>query len=241
MKVGDKVQILGIFGEDKIDEKYVGLEGIIINIEDGDYPFEVEFEKEPKNNFSEDELELITDIAKESSFKLPSTNDFSVIISKSDTQEDINALWEYAASHGYAFNKHYNIDRADVGYHNYKYVNFCYISPETGEHRYGYSNNTYSVDNNSQLIPESNYYKLKEIINNNKKENMNEIERALREGDMAMKLAKNSNHVLHSDVNKYSVPNDKLINIKEEIYDSSIFQIKRRARRVGYVSHRIVV
>ena len=229
MKIGDKVQILGIFGEDKIDEKYVGLEGIIINIDDGDYPFEVEFEKELKNNFSEDELELITDIAKESSFKLPSTNDFSVIISKSDTQEDINALWEYAASHGYSFYKHAGLESHQAGEGAYVFINFHHV--HGGVTIYGEKRDSFSVDNNSQLIPESNYYKLKEIINNKKEENMNEIERALKEGDMAMKLAKKTSY---ADVSCGYL-------VSEQTSDSSVFQIKRRARKVGYISHRIVV
>ncbi len=221
MKVGDKVQILGIFGEDKIDEKYVGLEGIIINIEAGDYPFEVEFEKEPRNNFSEDELELITDIAKESSFKLSSTNDFSVIISKSDTQEDINALWEYAASHGYSFYKHAGLESHQAGEGAYVFINFHHV--HGGVTIYGEERDSFSVDNNSQLIPESNHYKLKEIINNKKEENMNEIERVIREGNMAM--------MMHKGVNTSTTSLPYTQDIK-----STVTSLKKRAKRVGFVS-----
>jgi len=61
MKVGDKVRVLGIFGEEKISEEYVGKIGTIRNIEDGeDYPYDVTFADHDSSNFNEEELEVIS-------------------------------------------------------------------------------------------------------------------------------------------------------------------------------------
>lgn len=212
MKVGDKVQILGIFGEDKIevfDEKYVGLEGIIINIDDGDYPFEVEFEKEPKNNFSEDELELVN-----SKFSIGDRVRVNSNYYINNIQNLEGTVVVINASIGVEFNREYS------GLHTLE----GYLKSLTGR---------WFLEDEISLIS-------KDLIN--KKENMNEeIERALREGDAAMKMHDKGKIKVVST--SFDVPNmlASVTKVKCSNDDTTIHQIKKRARKVGYIAHRLKI
>lgn len=172
MKVGDKVRVLGIFGEEKISEEYVGKIGTIRNIEDGeDYPYDVTFVNHDSSNFNEEELEVISNEEElEVKFEDGGYPPLGAIVKVNNDYyiTDLKGLTGKVVTNdgGVAFVVMNDLN----GLHSLSGL----LSSPSGR---------YFTNDDVDIV----YYP--EL--NKKQENMNEeIERAIREGEQAMKLAK---------------------------------------------------
>lgn len=216
MKIGDRVKVIGIFGQDKIDTKYIGMTGVINNISSGDeYPYEISFDDGFDNNFTEDELELVN-----SKFSIGDRVRVNSNYYINNIQNLEGTVVVINASIGVEFNREYS------GLHTLE----GYLKSLTG--RWFHESEISLI---SKSIPIS-----KDLIN--KKEIMNEeIERVLREGDAAMKM--HDKGKIKVVFTSFDVPNmlASVTKVKCSNDDTTIHQIKKRARKVGYIAHRLKI
>lgn len=222
MKVGDKVKVIGIAAGD-VDTKaisYIGDSGIIESTDNfGSYPIKIRFDKDHSTyRFNIEELELVKPIVKEI---ITSKEDFYILLDTHVKPFELEALFDWARIHGYSFHKHTGLELHQAGKGSYVFINFHHV--HGGDTIYREKRDSFSVDNNSQGIKLS--YKIEDIINK-KEENMNEeIEKALKEGDMSMALFNNN-------VTNLGPPNQSEVK-------SSLGGLKKRTKKVKFVTRLI--
>lgn len=208
MEVGDKVKVLGIFGIDKIDHKYVGAEGIIDRIDtSSNYPYRVKFDSYQNNQFREDELQLINKEETLSREDIPDNISYPPKGALIEVREDYY-ITDLRGLIGHVIDDYGGVvfKQADLnGLHNLN----SEIPTDSG--RYFHISEVY-------LVTGSNH------PNNKKEENMNkDLEQIIKEGDMAMKLVG-------------SVKASPTTIAYTEDITSTLGTLKKKDKRVGFVS-----
>lgn len=142
MKIGDKVKVIDECGSEPGALGFLDREGVIEAIDEGGYPFLVQFPGGERYNFMYEELELLNESKEIGS----SREDFYVIC---ENQEEFTAVCDWAKQNGYVFHEHCGIG---IGrFHtDWRCINFCHDGRY--EATKGLNLHTFSVDNNSQGI-----------------------------------------------------------------------------------------
>ena len=218
MKVGDRVKIISAEDDDTAIS-YIGFSGKIDALNyNHEYPIKVRFDRDGsfyffKRNELEEFINSTSSSAKENFYV------------RCKSYAELADLINWAATKGYTFYKHagLSLDCLSVGICDH--INFSHGNNSV----YGEGYDSFSLDNNPQCITLC--YSLPELLSNDgvTKENMNnknmndDLERVIREGNMAMKLVG-------------SVKASPTTIAYTEDITSTLGTLKKKDKSVGFVS-----